>query len=80
MSKRKARNPTNRLALALRLVAQGLPLNAAARRASISEEQVRKALGTKHRLPEGDRQDHDTHAQANHDKHKDKETQWATRG
>ncbi len=55
MSKRtKARNHTNRLALALRLVAQGLPLEAAARRASISEEQVRKALGTKHRLSKGE--------------------------
>ncbi len=45
MSPRKARNPANRIVTALRLVRKGLPLDEAARRASVSEEQLQRALG-----------------------------------
>lgn len=58
MSKRtKARNPTNRVALALRLIRRGLPLDAAARRASVSEEQLKRALGIREHPSEGGQQD-----------------------
>ncbi len=80
MSKRtKARNPTDRVALALRLMRKGLPLDAAARRASVSEEQVRKALGIHRPLSKGGHQDYGDGAQRRHSQPTRKEqTTWAT--
>ena len=54
MSK-KARRPLNRINLAARLIRQGLSIGDAARRANVSEEQVRRALGVaKKQLSEGE--------------------------
>ncbi len=47
MSKRtKSRQPFDRVSFALRLVRGGLPLDEAARRASVSPERLERALGT----------------------------------
>ncbi|MDP9477479.1 MAG: hypothetical protein M3R38_17645 [Actinomycetota bacterium] len=66
---RKSRNPPDRISLGLRFMRRGLSLDEAARRASVSPEQLRRALGIRRPLPEGDYQDHIIHAQANHDRH-----------
>jgi hypothetical protein len=61
--KTKARSPIDRVGLAARLMWGGLPLKEAARRASISEEQLRRALGvaelgkSKRTLLEGEEMD-----------------------
>jgi hypothetical protein len=52
---KKARRLLNRINLAARLMRQGLPIGDAARRANVSEEQVRRALGVaKKQLSEGE--------------------------
>jgi hypothetical protein len=52
---KKARRPLNRIYLAVRLMRQGLSIGDAARRANVSEEQVRRVLGVgKKQLSEGE--------------------------
>ncbi len=61
MSKRtKSRNPTDRIGLAARLMRKGLPLDEAARRASVSEGQLQRALGIRGHPSKGGQQDQDS--------------------
>lgn len=51
----KARRPLDRMGLAVKLMGAGVPLDIAARRAGVSEDQLRRALGAgKKRLTEGE--------------------------